>query len=482
MHYLTWAQMGIPPRFENDSSSGPPPTRVQERYVEYSAKKKNQVELKAMDDSRIQSIMAEWMDVYWNDFHSATARGAVVQFLDRISKEESLRPICDKLAPLAVREPPLDDPDADWGLSDDKEPLSITDDHNDTTSSSTDENDAVSPSPPAKSKKDSGYVSGSFTVADLLHNNPEQVIQAPLPPQPSSSSAIPHQQHQLRNNKPTENERRGSDESTSSANKRNSAPAAPFIPPSSDNGKRQKQTTIDLKRATSFHLFHRRSRKSSMSSINMLFSSLSRPSSSASSTVAHNGSTATVSATSSDQQQQQKNARTVDDAPSHQYRAEFTGGLNVHLFDRPASPTISNDVSTSLSTSPSYASSLTTASHTSLFNLASFYQLPSTREPYTQYGKTVVDVPAQSVAEQLTWVEAELFRKIKPRDFVRNIHPHAASAAVAASIAHFNFISAWVATLIVTQGKLTKRAALLEKFMSIAVVRIHTRVCLFVCH
>jgi hypothetical protein len=41
--------------------------------------------------------------------------------------------------------------------------------------------------------------------------------------------------------------------------------------------------------------------------------------------------------------------------------------------------------------------------------------------------------------------------------------------AVLASIAHFNFISAWVATMIVTQSRLSKRVALLEKFMLIAV-------------
>lgn len=49
-----------------------------------------------------------------------------------------------------------------------------------------------------------------------------------------------------------------------------------------------------------------------------------------------------------------------------------------------------------------------------------------------------------------------------------------AGSAVVASIAHFNFISAWVATMIVTQAKVNKRAALLQKFMSIAVVRVET--------
>ena len=38
-----------------------------------------------------------------------------------------------------------------------------------------------------------------------------------------------------------------------------------------------------------------------------------------------------------------------------------------------------------------------------------------------------------------------------------------------ASIAHFNFISAWVVTIIVSQSRLSKRVVLLQKFMSIAV-------------
>ncbi|KAI9245386.1 ras guanine nucleotide exchange factor domain-containing protein [Phascolomyces articulosus] len=91
-----------------------------------------------------------------------------------------------------------------------------------------------------------------------------------------------------------------------------------------------------------------------------------------------------------------------------------------------------------------------------------------------------MEIPDQVVAEQLTWIESELFGKIKAREFVRNIWcPRPSSvtsedqlrchSAVVASIAHFNFISAWVATIIVTQPKLNKRAGLLEKFMSIAV-------------
>jgi hypothetical protein len=43
-------------------------------------------------------------------------------------------------------------------------------------------------------------------------------------------------------------------------------------------------------------------------------------------------------------------------------------------------------------------------------------------------------------------------------------------SGLTASISHFNFVSAWVISMIVTQPNLTKRVALLEKFMAIAVV------------
>ncbi|ORX55209.1 ras GEF [Hesseltinella vesiculosa] len=81
------------------------------------------------------------------------------------------------------------------------------------------------------------------------------------------------------------------------------------------------------------------------------------------------------------------------------------------------------------------------------------------------------------MAEQLTWVEARLFSQIKAREFVRMVcHTHdnrdpfyTNKNALMASISHFNFISAWVITMLVTQPRLSKRVLLLEKFMMIAV-------------
>ncbi|ORZ23955.1 ras guanine nucleotide exchange factor domain-containing protein [Absidia repens] len=121
--------------------------------------------------------------------------------------------------------------------------------------------------------------------------------------------------------------------------------------------------------------------------------------------------------------------------------------------------------------------------------------------------KFFLSISNQEMAEQLTWIDAELFRKIKSREFVRMIWANNDTAATTtlprqskrpnsmasfsseeqddlhsidqsavrtksgllASISHWNFLSALVTSMIVTQAKLGKRVALLEKFMTIAV-------------
>ncbi|KAG2229907.1 hypothetical protein INT48_008282 [Thamnidium elegans] len=81
--------------------------------------------------------------------------------------------------------------------------------------------------------------------------------------------------------------------------------------------------------------------------------------------------------------------------------------------------------------------------------------------------------PAQ-FAEQFTCIEAELFRKIQPRDFLRHLwiqkkKQHHNKNPVLASIEHFNFISAWIASLVVNQPLLERRVVLFEICLQIAV-------------
>ncbi|KAI7870742.1 hypothetical protein BDF14DRAFT_1768964 [Spinellus fusiger] len=106
------------------------------------------------------------MSHYWGDFHSSQTRKTVITFIENISHYENMRPICDGLAPLAIREPPLEDPDAQWGLMDSD---TDTDDFSDT------------PSTPKQhekvKKKNSGYASESFKMPNFMtktrpHSNP----------------------------------------------------------------------------------------------------------------------------------------------------------------------------------------------------------------------------------------------------------------------------------------------------------------------
>lgn len=113
-------------------------------------------------NDRIHSIFTLWLSHYWNDFYGSHARKHIILFLDRISKYNSLTPICDSLAPLVVREPPSYDPDKIWGLVDDER----------------DEEDDEMISPPMtpikrNEKKDSGYVSGTFSFIPSSPTKPE---------------------------------------------------------------------------------------------------------------------------------------------------------------------------------------------------------------------------------------------------------------------------------------------------------------------
>lgn len=106
---------------------------------------------------RIHQFFCQWLSTYWGDFCSAQTRKLMMLHLDQLSQHADLRPMCDELAPLVIREPLSDDPDTRWGLYD-------TEDY------------APDPSTPAMSytpgtiqlgKKDSGYI-GSFDSEQFL--------------------------------------------------------------------------------------------------------------------------------------------------------------------------------------------------------------------------------------------------------------------------------------------------------------------------
>ncbi|KAF1799848.1 ras guanine nucleotide exchange factor domain-containing protein [Mucor lusitanicus] len=166
-------------------------------------------------------------------------------------------------------------------------------------------------------------------------------------------------------------------------------------------------------------------------------------------------------------------------------RAEFAGGLiNIDNVAKPKhhyAPSFKITASiASTRTGGGWTSSLGTQLLASSF-ISSFRQHRSDKDQSSYNYKVFMKATDVTIADQLTWIEAELFSRIKPREFIRNIWSSSVSNdgssfmesssnnAVTASIAHFNFISAWVVTMIITQTRLNKRVSVLEKFMSIAV-------------
>ncbi|KAF9575191.1 hypothetical protein EC968_004127 [Mortierella alpina] len=80
-----------------------------------------------------------------------------------------------------------------------------------------------------------------------------------------------------------------------------------------------------------------------------------------------------------------------------------------------------------------------------------------------------IDMKDAAIAAQLTCVEFGLFKKLKPRDMLRQVWKSSkGSAAFQACIAHFNFISSWVGTMILSPSKAKNRAKMMEKFITIA--------------
>lgn len=84
------------------------------------------------------------------------------------------------------------------------------------------------------------------------------------------------------------------------------------------------------------------------------------------------------------------------------------------------------------------------------------------------------DVRDEDIAQELTRIEWDIFCTIGPRDLLRHILVSRTSRApdspVARNIAHFNYTSAWVCSLVLSQSKSKQRARMLEKFMEVATI------------
>ncbi|KAJ1023630.1 hypothetical protein NDA18_004617 [Ustilago nuda] len=88
---------------------------------------------------------------------------------------------------------------------------------------------------------------------------------------------------------------------------------------------------------------------------------------------------------------------------------------------------------------------------------------------------TLMEIDDEVIATELTHLEWTYFTAIQPRDLLRHILvPHdKRDGPVSRSICHFNYISNWVCSMILAQGKTKHRARMLEKFMNIASILRH---------
>ncbi|OLL21822.1 Ras guanine nucleotide exchange factor A, partial [Neolecta irregularis DAH-3] len=83
-----------------------------------------------------------------------------------------------------------------------------------------------------------------------------------------------------------------------------------------------------------------------------------------------------------------------------------------------------------------------------------------------------IDVPDETMARELTRIEWGFFACLKPRDLLRHLWMSSSTKSnfslVTQMINHFNHISNWVSSVILSRGKAKYRARTLEKFMNIA--------------
>jgi len=106
--------------------------------------------------------------------------------------------------------------------------------------------------------------------------------------------------------------------------------------------------------------------------------------------------------------------------------------------------------------------------------------------PHLSIQISFMDLKDSAIADQLTWMEAQLFQKLQPRDMLRQVWKGkrvngpssssgsgsgttpSGSVAFQACIAHFNYVSSWVSTMILLPPKAKNRAKMMEKIIGIA--------------
>ncbi|KAJ3191618.1 hypothetical protein HK101_007556 [Irineochytrium annulatum] len=111
-------------------------------------------------------------------------------------------------------------------------------------------------------------------------------------------------------------------------------------------------------------------------------------------------------------------------------------------------------------------------SSSSLSSIASSIPPPSPSPDPFSVASLFLDLNEELVVQQLNLVEGDIFGAIGPRDLLHSLWSRVNrgqhAPTVAASIRHFNYVSSWVVTTVLSSPSPAIRASLLLKFMRIA--------------
>lgn len=393
-------------RFDSDSLIEPPPTRLQER---------------------IQAIFLIWLNSYWNDFHSRRTRKLITRFLNRIAKEQVLRPISDSLRPLIGRLPPVEDPDAHWGMVDDQDDDEDSDSDSDSdddifeecepvpTADDVDDDDAdqeeeeTPATVTSKNKKDSGYSADSFSVFGFFgvgggssNNNNEK--------KDTQDSKSISEGCKLDEEAPPLKRTSSSSSFSLFGRSRKSSISSSFgflfgLSPmtAAKPDTQQQQPPPPEKKEKPVQQPPPPTPKSAP--VKKVVNTPSPPSRPKSPALSISSSTHSLRRRPSIDVRSTTDGKNSDKRAS---RAEFAGGL------------INIDLHCGMSASPSWTSfgantvASSTTSYMSTFgNNNPPAQARNEKEANNQIYKMMMDIPDSVIANQLTWIEAELFGKIK---------------------------------------------------------------------
>ncbi|KAI9482763.1 MAG: ras guanine nucleotide exchange factor domain-containing protein [Benjaminiella poitrasii] len=161
-------------------------------------------------------------------------------------------------------------------------------------------------------------------------------------------------------------------------------------------------------------------------------------------------------------------------AHSYNYRHRSNSILGLKAFDFPSLPHQTNRLLKRRNSSSTMHDTKTM--HTIGSLIYSFPKRPDAPQGVVirQSLDIVLHASPQQMAEQLTWIETKLFKRVQSRDFLRHLYcvvsqQHDYQSPLVCCIEHFNFVSNWITCFILSQSQLDKRVIALDYCIQIAI-------------